>query len=63
MDSNPTPRALVVDSQRHFINLKKQNKIDNLQDLDQQQYTLSPLKEKILKESINSIFKYQKNLH
>jgi len=39
---------------------QSQNKIDSLQKADQQQYTLSPLKEKILKESILSICKYQK---
>ncbi len=30
MDSNPTPRDLVMDSYEHFINSKSQNKVDNL---------------------------------
>jgi hypothetical protein len=59
VDSNPTPRALVADSYEHFINQKRQNNIDNLQNLVQPDHTLSESKEKALEESINSICKYQ----
>jgi hypothetical protein len=45
MDSNPTPRALVVDSYEPFITLKKQNKTDNLQKSDQLQNTFSNSRE------------------
>ena len=34
MDSNPTPRSLVVDSYEQFIKSKIQNKVDNLQRSD-----------------------------
>lgn len=60
MDSNPTPRALIVDSYEYFINLKKQNKIDNLQKPDRSQYSSSNSREKMIKELISSICKYQK---
>ena len=49
-----------MDSCEHFINLKRQKKIDNLQKPDQLQYSLSNSREKIIKESISSICKYQK---
>ncbi len=62
--SNPTPRALVVDSYEHFINLKKQDKIDNLQDPVQppskQTAPLDARKEEVRKFSV-MICKYQKS--
>ncbi len=60
MGSSPTPGALVVDSYEHFINLKRQTKIDNLQNPDQSQYSSFNSREKMIKESITSICKYQK---
>ncbi len=60
MGSSPTPGALVVDSYRHFINLKRQDNIDNLQKADQPQCTLFDSREKTMKELITSICKYQK---
>ena len=60
MDSNPTPRALVVDSYEHFINQKHQKNIDNLQTANQINYDPSISKKKELEETITSICKYQK---
>ena len=56
MGSSPTPGALVLDSYEHFINLKKQNKNDNLQDPvqppPQQTVPLDSRKEKVRKLSV-----------
>ena len=60
MGSSPTPGALVLVSYEHFINLKRQDKIDNLQKADQPQCTSSDSREKKIKELITSICKYQK---
>ena len=58
--SSPTPGALVLVSYEHFINLKRQDKIDKLQIPDQPQCTSSESREKTIKELITSICKYQK---
>ncbi len=63
MDSNPTPRAIIVDSFEHFINLKKQNKIDNLQKPVQPQPQTDSLdsRKEAIGKLIIMICKYQKS--
>ena len=60
VDSNPTPRAINVDSYEYFINLKRQEKIDNLQKPVQSQDILTNSREKTIEELITLICSYQK---
>ena len=58
MTSNPTSRALVVDSYDHFINLKIQKKVDRLE--KSSQYRTNLTSDRTMNELITSICKYQK---
>lgn len=53
MVSTSTTVTLVVHSYEHFINLNRQNKIENLQELNKPQNNMSISKEKTIRESIN----------
>ncbi|MDN5847844.1 MAG: site-specific integrase, partial [Candidatus Nitrosocosmicus sp.] len=60
MGSNPTPRAIIVDSYEDLISVKKDKSNDNLQNLSQSQSNSSNQKAEVLIELITSICKYQK---